>query len=190
MEKNAPSEKRKSRVMCPELVITSSLKVPPSTRRFMRTLSAVTGAPIIHRGKSNLDEIAYYVKRAKFKSFVVVFSKKSGPSILTFYRLTTLGYFAKYGSLFLSTVNLVRRHRSYIGFEAILKGKNALSTQIWNFFIDLFGDDLCHKYVGPISRAIIKDLNEQSVIEFWGKQDIILSMSIRKISRQKYSMEK
>mgnify|MGYP000179704060 CR=1 FL=1 len=185
MEKNAETEKGKGRVICPDLVITSSLRVSHAANRFMRIFSAVTGAPILRRGKSNLDEIAYYVKRGGFKSFVVVYSRSDQPSVLKFFRLTDLGYFKVCGYIHIGGITYAYRARPYIGFRLLLDGKNDLSIQIWRFLLDIFGGDTCEEYIGNLCEAKIRDKDGMSVIEFWGKNKLIISMVVKKIAIQK-----
>jgi len=186
MEKNAETSKRKSRIICPDTVITSSIKVAPLTRRLMKTLSALMGVPIIHRGKSNLDEIAYYVKRAGFRSFVVFFSRGDKPSLLSFYKLTEKGFFVRYGCIVLSNVIFHRRPRLYIGFNIISEDSEALAEKIWDFIIGIFGEDSCESFRGRICNSIIKNAGDKGVIEFWDKRKI-LTLEVKKvvISREK-----
>jgi len=148
----------------------------------MRIFSAVTGAPILRRGKSNLDEIAYYVKRGGFKSFVVVYSRSDQPSVLKFFRLTDLGYFKVCGYIHIRDVSYAHRAEPYIGFRLSLDGKNELSIQIWRFLLDIFGGDTCEAYTGNLCEAKIRDKDGMSVIEFWGKSRLIMSIVTEKMA--------
>ena len=180
MEKNATTTERKSRVICPNTVLTTSIRIPPLTRRLMKVLSALMGVPIIHRGKSNLDEIAYYVKRAGFRSFIVILSKGDRPSCLRFYKLTSSGFFVRFGYVVLGDIIFHMRPKIFIGTNIIQDDLGEPAMRIWNFLIGVFGEDTCKGLRGSICRCIIKSTGELGVIEFWWRRKI-LTMNVKKV---------
>ncbi|GEM_PF-4717269 len=180
MEKDATSTKRPSRIVCPNAVITSTIRTPPQTRRFMKTLSALTGMPICPRGKSSLDEIAYFTKNAGFTSFLVVFSHQNKPSRIDIYILTPQGFFEKLGYLLIEDFNILRKPPACVGTELTLIGENAVSQNLWRLIIDAFGNDSCSAYPGgKISKCKIESENGYAVMAFWEKDRLLVEIQIR-----------
>lgn len=181
MEKNASAEKGESIIICPSLVLTSSIRVSGSVRRFMKKLSAVLGAPILHRGKSNLDEVAFFVKRGGFKSFVVIYSRKESPSLLRFYKLQKEGYFDEFGCIVLREVVYGGKMGVFVGCRLTRIGVSEMSRRLWNFLYNLFHKDSCRGYRGRICEALIKDNGDGVVLEFWYQKKLLLKMIVRRV---------
>lgn len=181
MEENAATEKRESIVICPSLVLTSSIRVSGSVRHFMKKLSAVLGAPILRRGKSNLDEIAFFVKRGGFKSFVVVYSRKESPSLLRFYKLREEGYFIEFGCIVLGEVVYGGKIGVFVGCRLTRVGVSEMSRRLWNFLYGLFHRDSCRGYRGKICEALIKDNADGVVFEFWYQKRLLLRMMVKRV---------
>ena len=153
----------------------------------MKALSAVMGAPILPRGKSNLDEVAYYVKRAGFRSFVVVYSWRKAPSALKFYRLTDKGFFMQFGVLVLEEVILHRRPGTFIGFLLDREGHGRSTIEVWRFIRELFDGDSCEGFSGRKCRLIITDRDSGANIEVYGDgkiMDIFVGRVIWSMKRQ------
>jgi len=139
------------------------------------------GVPIIHRGKSNLDEIAYYVKRAGYKSFVVVYSRAKRPSLLSFYRLRPEGYFERYGCIVLKGVEFIARPSICIGFNLVNNGKGEISGVLWRFITNLFHGDACEGFLGRICRLVIDDSDSIAVMRFWDGGRKVLELEVKRV---------
>ncbi|MEX0568294.1 MAG: hypothetical protein Q6363_003925 [Candidatus Njordarchaeota archaeon] len=181
MEKDATAEKRESIVICPSLVLTSSIRVLSSTRRFMSRMSAILGVPIFRRGKSSLDEVAFFVKKSGFKSFVVVFSRGNRPSLLRFYKLLEEGYFVEYGEVVIGDLVYGDRGGIFIGCRLTPIGVSEKSRKLWGFLYDLFYGDSCEGYFGKICEALIKDHADGTVLEFWYQKSLLMRIAIEKV---------
>lgn len=185
MEEDATSTERPHRVICPNAVITSTIRVSPQTRRFIKTLSALMGIPILSRGKSSLDEVAYYTKKAGFTSFLVVFSRRGVPSRIDVYKLMPKGYFKPLGYILMRGFEIYRKPPAYIGTHLILNGDNEVSRELWRMLISAFGNDSCSKYSGNISKCEIEDYVDEAVMCFWMENQISVKIFIRNVKFQK-----
>jgi len=67
----------------PRMALTTSRRSSHLTNRLMKVLSAALGAPIYRRGSSTLDEVARACKTHGLTSFIVIYTRKKRPSILT-----------------------------------------------------------------------------------------------------------
>ncbi|MCR8453777.1 MAG: hypothetical protein NDP13_02155 [Crenarchaeota archaeon] len=183
MEENAtPTERPSTLVTCPNTVITSTVRVTPTTRKFMKVMSALTGASILPRGKSRLDDIAYIAKKAGFTSFLVIFSYKGQPSRIDIYSLRPEGYFEKLGLVIMRSFNLFASPPACVGMELSLAGSNAVSKNLWRILMNAFGNDDCSKYRGgKISKCQICDENLESVISFWWKEKLLAKILVRHV---------
>ncbi|MHA1590807.1 MAG: hypothetical protein ACTSVA_09485 [Candidatus Njordarchaeales archaeon] len=121
----------------PKIVITTSRRKSPLTNTFIKALSATLGVPIIRRGTSNLDEIAYVVKSEGYEGFLVVYTRMGNPSVITFYKLVDGYYFELFGRIFLLGVHINRRFTGL--FEGILvekEGQEKGCQETYNFLIE------------------------------------------------------
>jgi len=76
----------------PRMALTTSRRPSHLTNRLMKVLSAALGAPIYRRGSSTLDEIAKACKSHGLTSFIVIYTRRKRPSILTCCRIINDSY--------------------------------------------------------------------------------------------------
>lgn len=184
MEENATSTKGPGiLVTCPNALITSTIRVTPSTRRFIKTISALTGIPILARGKSRLDEIAYMTKKAGFTSFLVVFSYKGQPSRIDLYSLRPEGFFERLGQITIRGFEILANPPACVGTELLLIGNNEVSRNLWRILTDAFRNDDCSKYHGGrLSTCKINDEDFESVVCFWWKEKLLVKILVKNAS--------
>jgi len=155
----------------PAIVITTSLRTSPLTNTLIKTLSRLLNAPIIRRGSSNLDEIAYYAASEGYQGFIVVYTRLGNPSVLTLYHLTKEGFFELYGRVFLLGIHINRRFKK--AFDGLGLTKNCESKycdEIYLFFKDYLSDwKTSSSFNKNYVYMVVKDLEEFR--EKWIKND-------------------
>jgi len=123
----------------PSLVITTSRRKSPLTNTFIKCLSRLLGAPILRRGTSSLDEIAYFVSKEGYEGFIVTYTRLGNPSVLTFYRINQQGFFEMFGRLFILGVYINRSFRGNYDFVALTKECSSDSCDnVYAFLKDFF----------------------------------------------------
>lgn len=123
----------------PRIVITTSRRKSHLTNTFLKALSGLLGAPILRRGTSNLDEIAYNIVRDGYEGFIVVYTRMGNPSVLTFYRLVEQGFFDLFGRIFILGVYINRRFKGQ--FEVIQISRDCVTpecNELYSFLSDFF----------------------------------------------------
>lgn len=149
----------------PLIVITTSRRKSPLTNSFIKALSRVLGAPIIRRGTSNLDEIAYNIKEEGYEGFIVTYSRLGNPSVLTFYRyIHEKDYFLLFGRIFILGIYIDRSFRSYyeyITLEHECVSEGCLSTYdfLWSFF-KKWKIHNTEKKINNVARIRVNELEE------------------------------
>jgi len=125
----------------------------------MKTLSLIFNAPIIRRGTSNLDHIAYNVKREGYQGFLVVYTRHGNPSVLTLYKLIN-EYFELIGRIFIIGVYINRRARgNFDGLIFINKGESEGANHLFQLLKKFFNNtrEITISITRPV-KAIIGDL--------------------------------
>ena len=143
----------------PKIAITSSRRVSRLTNTFMKALSLVFNAPIIRRGTSNLDHIAYNVKIHGFKGFIVVYTRLGNPSVLNLYKLVN-EHFEIIGRIFILGVHINRRYRGFFdSIKLINKGVEKGSYELFELFKHFFkGQEITGKNSKRFVKMIVNDL--------------------------------
>jgi len=181
----------------PNIVITTSRRKSPFTNTFIKALANLLGVPIIRRGTSNLDEIAYFVKKEGYEGFIVTYTRLGNPSVLTFYRITQDNFFKLFGRLFILGVYVNRNFRGY--YDSVKLINNCTSedcTSTYTFLKDFFEiwsiessntDNYCILMVKDLREFCenwllkLKDDSKfrPSTLEFWDPQRKNLWLRIR-----------
>ncbi|MHA1616550.1 MAG: hypothetical protein ACTSX9_04510 [Candidatus Njordarchaeales archaeon] len=150
-------------IFAPKVVVTTSRRKSPLTNTFIKALSTVLGSPIIRRGASNLDEIAYIVKSEGYEGFLVVYTRLGNPSVITLYKLTEEGYFSLFGRIFLLGVHINRRFTGFFnGVKIEMDCESAGCENVYDFLIEYFRDWQINPLKSPEivpSIWIVKDLH-------------------------------
>ena len=175
MEKNATKGRSKYIEICPLMAATTSMRPSSSTRRLVKILSALLGVPIIRRGKANLDEIAYYVYKAKLRGFFVVLSRHNQPSRIDVYREIN-GYFKHLGYITLEYHKIYSKPPICVGCKLILEQQSNSLLDNLARFIEIIRNDTCEKFGGILSTCKISDGGD---IEFQVKGRTILKLKLR-----------
>lgn len=119
----------------PAIVITTSHRTSPLTNTLIKTLSGLLNVPIIRRGRSNLDEIAYYVASEGYRGFIVVYTRLGNPSVLNLYYFSKEGFFKLYGRVFILGVYINRRFKKvYDGLGLIRDCESKYCYETYSFF--------------------------------------------------------
>ena len=164
-------------VICPNIALTTTIRAPPATRRLIKTLSALLGIPIISRGKSNLDEIGYYVYKAGLKGFVVVYSKNKQPSRFDLYHMWE-GYFQKIAYMVLGNYEI--HGKPTLCYGCVLTLTEGLNDNYLRNIKPLLKYHRCANEV-PLSTCIFSMQNNSGVLKFKIKGKLILTLNVRKI---------
>ncbi len=123
----------------PKIVITTSRRKSNLTNTFIKTLARALGVPIIRRGSSNLDEIAYNVMNYGYEGFIVVYTMRGNPSALTLFRITDEGYFKLFGRIFILGVRINRLFKgAFDGIRLIYEGNEECSKETYEFLKEYF----------------------------------------------------
>ncbi len=146
----------------PSLVITTSLRTSPLTNTLIKTLSRVMNVPVIRRGTSNLDEIAYYAALEGYQGLIVVYTRLGNPSALTMYRVVEKGFFDLYGRIFILGIHINRRHRKAFEGIGLVNNCNSRScNDVYSFLADYLSKWIIEN---PSHRnfiyLVVKDLEE------------------------------
>lgn len=142
-------------------MITTSLRTSPLTNTFIKVLSRLLNAPILRRGTSNLDEIAYFVASEGYEGFIVVYTREGTPSVITFYKLSPKGFFELYGRLFLFGIYINRKFKKlYDSLALIEKCSTNGCEDTYAFLKNFFDKWIVEPEQNNFVYMIISDLEE------------------------------
>ena len=157
--KNVVDMDKKGEVFRPKIVITTSRRKSNLTNTFIKTLARALGVPIIRRGSSNLDEIAYNVMNYGYEGFIVVYTMRGNPSALTFFKMTDEGYFRLFGRIFILGVKINRLFKgAFDGIKLIYEGNEEYSKEAYEFLREYFLPWKVQNQEKNFCKISIKDL--------------------------------
>lgn len=114
-------ERIDDRYIVPDALLSTSRNPGKFTDRFVKTLSAVLGSPILRRGKDSLGDIAFNAKRNKFHTLMIVHKvKKNGFSNILLYKLTN-EYYKKAGTLKYELISFNNIRKPYDAIQISIK---------------------------------------------------------------------
>ncbi len=132
-------EAEKTWLLVPDSLISTSRDPSEKTDRFVKTLSALFGAPILRRGKDSLGEIAYTAKENNFKTLIIAHNvQKSGFSELLIYKLVNNEYFEKFATLHYELLHFTEIRTPYDAVKLFLRNKSDVGLALFNSLRECF----------------------------------------------------
>lgn len=134
------STERTSEVyIVPDALITTSRNPGKFTDRFVKSLSALLGSPILRRGKDSLGDIAFNAKQNRFHTLLIVHKvKKKGFSNILLYKLANK-YYKKVGTFRYELLNFKDVRKPYDAIQISIQKEEptcvSFSESLQSFFL-------------------------------------------------------
>lgn len=126
-------QKEKSCYLVSDALISTSRDPSEKTDRFVKTLSALFGAPVLRRGKDSIGEMAYTAKHDGFKSLILAHNvRKYNFSKILFYKLVN-NYYKKMGEFKYILSHFTEIHKPYDAIRLSLQTQDKVGVSLFNF---------------------------------------------------------
>lgn len=148
-------------LVSPKIALTTSRRPAHLTNRLMKALSAMLGAPIYRRGSSTLEEVARACKEVGLTNgFIVLYSKRRKPSLMTCYKISEDGKPVLFGRIFIIDFSISPAAKQVFTDVMIeLAGKSQGARELFEFLRDYLRESAIkesRRYV----RLIVEDMPE------------------------------